>query len=366
MWPVGSGVLAGHTLAFTAALAAAWAATRLPREASVADRGDMTIDLDGARIFVTGGAGFIGSFIVDQVLEAGAERVVIVDDFVRGRHENLVDAVRTGRLDVVEGDIRDAALVDRLTDGCDLVFHQAALRITQSAEEPVRAIQVMINGTQNVLEAARRHGVKKIAAASTASVYGDPSYLPMDEKHPFNNRTLYGAAKIANEQILRAYNEMYGLQYVGFRPFNVYGPRMDVFGAYTEVMIRWLERLGRGEPPIIFGDGLQTMDFIYVEDVAEAYLKAMASDASDEFFNCGTGIETSLRDLCKVLCVAAGHPDVEPVFAPARTVANVLRRRASTTRARERVGFEARTSLDDGLVKLVRWHRGVMASTRSA
>jgi len=321
----------------------------------------MGIALSGARIFVTGGAGFIGSHIVDQVLEAGAEHVVIVDDFVRGRHENLVDAVGTGRLDVVEGDIRDAALVDRLTDGCDLIFHQAALRITQSAEEPVRAIQVMINGTQNVLEAAVRHGVKKIAAASTASVYGDPSYLPMDECHPFNNRTLYGAAKIANEQILRAYNDMYGLEYVGFRPFNVYGPRMDVFGAYTEAMIRWLERLSRGEPPVIFGDGLQTMDFIYVEDVAEAYVKAITSDASDEFFNCGTGRETSLRDLCRLLCVAAGHPDVEPVFEPPRKVNPVTRRQACTKRARERVGFEARTSLEDGLVRLVAWHRGVMS-----
>jgi len=204
----------------------------------------MSIGPGGSRVLVTGGAGFIGSFIVDQMIEAGADHVTIVDDFVRGRHENLVDAVGTGRVEVVEGDIRDAALVDRLTDGCDLVFHQAALRVTQSAEEPLRAIQVMVNGTQNVLEAARKYGVKKIAAASTASVYGDPSYLPMDELHPFNNRTLYGAAKIANEQILRAYNEMYGLEYVMFRPFNVYGPRMDVFGAYTEVMIRWLERLG--------------------------------------------------------------------------------------------------------------------------
>src|SRR5215218_2255743 len=322
----------------------------------------MGIDLNGARIFVTGGAGFIGSFIVDQVLEAGAERVVIVDDFVRGRHENLADAVATGRVDVTEGDIRDAALVDRLTDGCDLVFHQAALRITQSAEEPVRAIQVMINGTQNVLEAARKHGIKKLAAASTASVYGDPSYLPMDEQHPFNNRTLYGAAKIANEQILRAYNEMYGLQYVMFRPFNVYGPRMDVFGAYTEVMIRWLERLARGEPPVIFGDGLQTMDFIYVEDVAEAYVKAMAADVSDEVYNCGTGIETSLRELCKLLCVAAGHPDVEPVFAPARVVNNVARRQACTKLAKERVGFEARTMLPEGLTRLVRWHRDLLSS----
>lgn len=326
----------------------------------------MSIELSGTRVLVTGGAGFIGSYIVDQLLEAGAEHIAIVDDFVRGRHENVADAVGTGRVQVVEGDIRDTALVDRLTEGRDLVFHQAALRITQSAEEPVRAIQVMVNGTQNILEAARKHGVKKIAAASTASVYGDPSYLPMDEKHPFNNRTLYGAAKIANEQILRAYNEMYGLQYVMFRPFNVYGPRMDVFGAYTEVMIRWLERLSRGEPPVIFGDGLQTMDFIYVEDVADAYLKAMASDVSDEVFNCGTGIETSLLELCKQLCIAAGHPDIEPTFAPARVVNNVRRRQACTKLARERVGWEARTSLAEGLQRLVRWHRDLMASTAAS
>lgn len=326
----------------------------------------MAITLGGSRVLVTGGAGFIGSFIVDQMLEAGAEHVRVVDDFVRGRHENLADATGTGRVEVVTGDIRDAALVDQLTDGCDLVFHQAALRITQSAEEPLRAIQVMVNGTQNVLEAARRHGVKKIAAASTASVYGDPSYLPMDEKHPFNNRTLYGAAKIANEQILRAYNEMYGLDYVMFRPFNVYGPRMDVFGAYTEVMIRWLERLSRGEQPVIFGDGLQTMDFVYVEDVAEAYVKAMASDVSDEVFNCGTGIETSLRDLCILLCEAAGYPNVEPVFAPARVVNNVARRQACTKKAREMVGFEARTMLPRGLRLLAEWHRDLLDQTTDA
>ncbi|MFN8635098.1 MAG: NAD-dependent epimerase/dehydratase family protein [Chloroflexota bacterium] len=323
----------------------------------------MGIELAGSRVLVTGGAGFIGSFIVDQMLEAGADRITVVDDFVRGRHENVADAVGTGRVDVVEGDIRDATLVDRLTEGCDLVFHQAALRITQSAEEPLGAIQVMVNGTQNVLEAARKHGVKKVAAASSASVYGDPSYLPMDEQHPFNNRTLYGAAKIANEQILRAYNEMYGLQYVMFRPFNVYGPRMDVFGAYTEVAITWLARLGRGERPVIFGDGFQTLDFVYVEDVAEAYVKAMAADVSDEVFNCGTGVETSLRDLCSMLCAAAGYANVEPVYAPARKIGPVTRRLASTKKAREMVGFEARTMLPEGLKKLVAWHRDLMAKT---
>ncbi|MCC6175837.1 MAG: NAD-dependent epimerase/dehydratase family protein [Chloroflexi bacterium] len=325
----------------------------------------MGIELRGARVFVTGGAGFIGSYIVDQALAAGAERIVVVDDFVRGRHENLARAIMTGRVHVVEGDIRDAALVNGLMAGCDLVFHQAALRITQSAEEPIRAIEVMINGTQHVLEAAVRHGVKKVLAASSASVYGEASYLPMDEDHPFNNRTLYGAAKIANEQMLRSYAEMHGLRYVALRPFNVYGPRMDVFGAYTEVMIRWLERLSRGERPIIFGDGLQTMDFVYVEDVARAYLLAAASGATDVALNVGTGVETSLRQLCVLLCAAAGHPDLEPLYEAPRKVNPVARRQAGVEHARDAIGFVATTPLSEGLNALVRWHDDLLASASS-
>ena len=326
----------------------------------------MAVDLHGARVFVTGGAGFVGSHIVDGVLAAGAERVVVLDDFVRGRMENLADAMPSGRVEVVRGDMCDGALVDRLAAGMDGIFHQAALRITQCAEAPVRAIEVMIGGTQNVLEAAVKHGVKKVVMASSASVYGEPSYVPMDEAHPFNNRTLYGAAKIANEQVFRAYHEMYGLDYVGFRPFNLYGPRMDVFGVYTEVMIRWLERLERGEAPIIFGDGLQTMDFVYVEDVARANLLAMTSDVSDEVFNLGTGTETSLRDLCRLVCELSGRPDVEPHFQPARTVNPVTRRRAAVELARERLGFVADTDLRTGLAELIRWHASVKAQTRAA
>lgn len=320
-----------------------------------------TPNLKGAVVLVTGGAGFIGSHIVDQVLGAGASRVTVIDDFVRGRRENLAGALATGRLSIIEGDVRDAGLIDELTQGCDLVFHQAALRITQAAEEPVRAIEVMINGTQNVLEAARRHGVSKVLAASSASVYGEPSYLPMDEAHPFNNRTLYGAAKIANEQILRSYNEMFGLDYVMVRPFNVYGPRMDVFGVYTEVMIRWLERLAEGRSPIIFGDGTQTMDFIYVEDLAREYILAAESSLTDEVLNGGSGTETSLLQLCEMLCRAAGHPEIQPTFEPPRKVNPVSRRLASTARARELLGFETTTGLDEGLGRLVAWHRETTA-----
>jgi UDP-glucose 4-epimerase len=246
--------------------------------------------------------------------------------------------------------------------GSDLVFHQAALRITQCAEDPVRAMQVMVGGTQNVLESAVRHKVKKVVAASSASVYGEPSYLPMDEKHPFNNRTLYGAAKIADEQLLRSYAETYGLEYVALRPFNIYGPRMDVFGVYTEVMIRWLERLSRGEPPIIFGDGSQTMDFVYVKDVARCNLQAMASDVTDQVFNVGSGSETSLLELCRMLCKETGHAEIEPAFAPVRTVNPVTRRLAATEGARDALGFQAHIGLREGLNELIEWHTALMAA----
>jgi UDP-glucose 4-epimerase len=246
--------------------------------------------------------------------------------------------------------------------GSDLVFHQAALRITQCAEDPVRAMQVMVGGTQNVLESAVRHRVKKVVAASSASVYGEPSYLPMDESHPFNNRTIYGAAKIANEQLLRSYAEMYGLQYVALRPLNIYGPRMDVFGVYTEVMIRWLERLSRGDAPVIFGDGSQTMDFVNVRDVARCNLLAMASDVTDQVFNVGCGVETSLLELCGMLCEMTGHSEIEPAFAAVRNINPVTRRLAAVGAAREAFGFQAQIGLREGLGELIEWHAAVLAA----
>ena len=314
------------------------------------------VDLRGARALVTGGAGFVGSHIVDHLLGAGAESVIVLDDFSRGRIENLRAAESNPALVVVAGDIRDAALVNQLSDGVDHVFHQAALRITHCAEDPVRAMQVMVTGTQNVLEAAVRNRVTKVVLASSASVYGEPDLLPIAETAPFNNRTIYGAAKIANEQTARAYTEMYGLRYLALRPFNIYGPRMDAFGVYTEVMIRWLEKLGRGDRPVVFGDGKQTMDFVFVTDVARANLLAAASDTADDFINVGTGSETSLKELCSLLCEAAGHPDLEPIFAEARKVNGVTRRMAAIDRARDSIGFEARVGLREGLRELVAWY----------
>ena len=322
-------------------------------------------EIAGHRILVTGGAGFIGSHIVDQLLAQGATEVRVLDNFVRGSMANLEDASASGRVNIVDGDVRDAALVDELTSGVDYVFHQAALRITRCAEAPREAVEVLIGGMLNVLESAIKHKVKKIVAASSASVYGNPTYLPMDEGHPFNNRTLYGAGKIANEQMLRAFCETYGLKYVGFRYFNVYGPRMDLTGVYTEVLVRWLDAVEAGTPPLIFGDGVQSMDFVYVEDVARANILALESDVSDEVFNVGTGVETSLNQLCDAVLRATGS-DLKPEHREARAVANVRSRRASIEKAEKMLGFHYTVGLHDGLRKLIDWRASIKSNTPAA
>lgn len=318
--------------------------------------------LAGTRCLVTGGAGFIGSTIVDQLITAGASEVRVIDNFVRGSWNNLTSALKHGVLNVIEGDIRDAALVDRSTEGVDYVFHQAALRITRCAEAPREAVEVLIDGTLNVIEAALRHKVKKISAASSASVYGEPSYLPVDESHPFNNRTMYGAGKIATEQMLRACHDTSGLSYVAFRPFNVYGPRMDMVGVYTEVLIRWLDAIEDNKPPLIFGDGSQSMDFVFVDDVARAYLLAVQTDIDDDVFNIGTGIQTSLNDLCKLLLRITGS-SLQPEYREARRVGNVQVRRASTDKAENMLGFRTKISLEQGLRELVRWRQASRAAS---
>jgi UDP-glucose 4-epimerase len=310
-------------------------------------------DLIGRCCLVTGGGGFIGSTIVDQLLAEGAAEVRIVDNFVRGSRNNLTSALARGAK-LIEADIRDVAAVNQAMDGVDYVFHQAALRITRCAEAPREAIEVLIDGTWNVIEAAHRAGAKKVVAASSASVYGEPSYLPIDEAHPFNNRTMYGATKIANEQMLRALYETSGLEYVALRPFNVYGPRMDMFGRYTEVLIRWFEAVEAGTPPLIFGDGQQTMDFVFVEDVAHANILAAKSDVVDQVFNVGTGIQTSLLELCRLVLRLAGSP-LQPEHREARSVGNVQRRCASIELAEKMLGFKAQVTLEEGLRALMHW-----------
>jgi UDP-glucose 4-epimerase len=317
------------------------------------ERGEMN-SIEGAKILITGGAGFMGSTTADQLLDAGAAEVRVLDNFVRGSHRNLERARRSGRLQVIEGDIRNKTTVDQAVAGMDYIFHLAALRITRCAEAPAEAVEVLMNGTSNVLESAVRHKVRKIVAASSASVYGNPSYLPMDEEHPFNNRTLYGAGKIANEQMLRAYTDMFNLPYVALRYFNIYGPRMDLDGVYTEVLVRWMDAIEAGEAPRIFGDGTQSMDFVYIEDVARANLAALVSDVSDEVFNVGTGVQTTLNELCEVLLRISNSP-LKPEYREARKVNNVQARRAAVDKAARLLDFRAQVKLEDGLRSLLAW-----------
>jgi UDP-glucose 4-epimerase len=324
--------------------------------------------LQGARVLVTGGAGTIGSTIVDQLLDAGVAHVDVLDNLVRGREENLADAFERGRVTLVKGDLRDRDLVHDVTRGKDLVFHQAAIRITQCAEEPRLALEVLVDGTFTVFEAAVQAKVQKLVYASSASVYGLADSFPTGERHHHhNNDTFYGAAKSFNEGIARSFRAMYGLDHVGLRYFNVYGPRMDVHGLYTEVLVRWMERIADGEPPLIFGDGRQTMDFVFTRDIARANLLAAASDVTEGLYNVASGQETSLLGLAQALLRAMGS-DLAVEHGPERAVNGVTRRLADTRAAAADLGFVAEVGLEEGLRELVEWwrpQREVVASGRA-
>jgi len=325
----------------------------------VTTRPEAAQPLSGQRVLVTGGAGTIGSHVVDECLAAGAAEVVVLDNFIRGRMANLAAAMAAGadRLRVVDGDLRDQALVHELARGSDVLFHLAAIRITQCAEEPRLALDVLVDGTFTVLEAAGAAGVRKVVASSSASVYGLAESFPTrEDHHPYNNDTFYGAAKTFNEGMLRSFRAMNGLDYVALRYFNVYGPRMDAHGVYTEVLIRWMERIAAGKAPLIFGDGLQTMDFVHVADIARANVLAAQAPVTDEVFNIASGTETSLVELAGVLLDAMGS-DLSVEHGPARAVNGVTRRLADISTAAERLGWKPEISLVDGMRELVGWWR---------
>ena len=325
-------------------------------------------DLKGKRILVTGGAGFIGSHIVDLLCDEGCLEIVALDNMIRGRPENLQRAFTRGPVRMVHGDIRDYKLLGALVNAADIVFHQAALRITHCAAEPRLAKEVMVDATFDLLELCVKHDVEKVIAASTASVYGMADEFPTAEKHnSYGNRTLYGAAKAFNEGLLRAFYDMYGLNYVAFRYFNVYGDRMDIHGRYTEVLIRWMERLDAGLPPIIFGDGQQTMDFIHARDVARANILAARSKVTDHVFNVASGTDTSLTKLAATLASVRGHRGMAPEFAAERSINPVPRRLASTEKAERMLGFCSTVALEQGLANLVDWwrvERGALTAAR--
>lgn len=315
------------------------------------------MNVEGAKILVTGGCGLIGSTTIDQLLREDVQKIVIFDNLVRGSMHNVAEILKDKRVELIKGDIRDVEATRRVSEGMDAVIHMAAIRITACADNPREAMEVMCNGSFNVVEAAHLAGVKRIVCASTASIYGLADNFPTTEKdHPYNNRTWYGASKIMLEGLLRSFNDMYGTEYCAFRYFNVYGPRMDIHGKYTEVLIRWMERIEAGQPPLILGDGKTSMDFIYIDDIAAANVAGLKSDVSDEVFNVASGVETNLSELAEALMDVMGKK-LQPEYGPERKVNAVPRRLASIEKTNRMLGWSPKVDLHEGLERLVTWWR---------
>jgi UDP-glucose 4-epimerase len=320
------------------------------------------MDVRGKRFLVIGGAGLIGSHTVDLLAREDVAEILVYDNFVRGTHENLAEALRDPRVKVydVGGDVCQTDILDAAMKGVDGVFHFAALWLLQCHEFPRAAFDVNVHGTFNVLDACVRNGVKRLAYSSSASVYGDAVEEPMTEEHPFNNKNFYGATKICGEAMARAYHHRYGLNYVGLRYMNVYGPRQDYRGAYIAVIMKMLDAIDRGEGPTILGDGSEAFDFVAVEDCARANVCAIRADINDRFYNVGTGKRTSLKQLAQMLLELTGCE--KPIKYAPRSQATLVRNRiGSPERAKAEIGFEAQVSLEDGLREVIRWRRAHMA-----
>jgi UDP-glucose 4-epimerase len=314
------------------------------------------MDIRGKKLVVVGGAGLIGSHTVDRLLKEDVKEVVVYDNFVRGRTENLAAALRDARVQIfdVGGDIMQTDILNAAFAGADGVFHLAALWLLQCHEFPRSAFDVNVRGAFNVMEACVNSRVARLVYSSSASVYGDAVEEPMTEDHPFNNRNFYGATKICGEAMLRAYHFRYGLNYVGLRYMNVYGPRQDYQGAYIAVIMKMLDAIDRGEGPTIFGDGSEAFDFVAVEDCGVANVCAMKADKTDRFYNVGTGHRTSLRELAQMLLELTGAK--EPIKIAPRSQATLVRNRiGSPVRARDELGFSAAIGLRDGLKRLMDW-----------
>ena len=313
------------------------------------------MNLTDEKIVVIGGAGFIGSHIVDQLLAEPVREIVVIDNFVRGGLANIERSLADPRVRVVEGNITSPDFLEGLLETAAGVFHLAALWLFECVHEPRSAVEVNVVGTYNVVEAAARAGVRKVVYSSSASVYGNAVVTPMTEDHPFNNRTMYGATKIAGEQFFRSFFEQHGLDYVGLRYMNVYGPRMDDKGAYVSVIMKVLDRIERDLPPVIFGDGSQSYDFVHVDDVARANILALKSDATDECVNIGMGVKTSIDELVAQLLTLTGSRLV-PEYQPEEQMF-VTHRVGSTGKAERLLGFVAQVPLEEGLRSVVAWRQ---------
>jgi UDP-glucose 4-epimerase len=328
------------------------------------------MDLKDKKIVLVGGAGLIGSHTADQLLAEDPREIVIYDNFVRGRTENLHNALKDPRVRVfdVGGEITQTDILEAALEGADGVFHFAALWLLQCHEFPRSAFDVNVRGTFNVMEACVKKGVKRLVYSSSASVYGDAVEDPMTEEHPFNNKNFYGATKIAGEAMLRAFHHRYGLNYVGLRYMNVYGPRQDYHGAYVAVIMKMLDAIDRGEGPTILGDGSEAFDFVAVEDCGLANVRAMQANTVDQYYNVGTGKRTSLRELAELILEITECK--EPVQYAPRSQATLVRNRiGSPKKASEEISFTARLDLRDGLERLIAWrcaHKAEVAARRRA
>jgi UDP-glucose 4-epimerase len=313
------------------------------------------MDLTGKRIVLVGGAGLVGSHIVDRLISTPARSIVVFDNFLRGTRGNLAHVARDAKVEIVEGDMTDREAVRRVLAGADGVFLLASLWLGECVHEPRSAWEVNVGGSWNVIETCHDLGVKRIVYSSSASVYGNALFTPMTEGHPFNNRTTYGATKVAIEQMLRAMYEQHRLPYIGLRYMNIYGPRMDYEGTYVSVIMKVLDRMFAGERPLVFGDGSQVYDFVYVEDVAEANILGMQADCADECFNIGCGQGTSINELVSMLRDLTGSK-LEPEYRP-QAQSFVAHRIGSTQKAEELLGFKATTPLLEGLRRVVAWRQ---------
>lgn len=327
------------------------------------------MDVCGQRLLVIGGAGFIGSHVVDELVKTDVGEVIVFDNFSRGTPSNLATALRDPRVTIFElgGDITQPDLLSKAMEGVDGVFHLAALWLLHCHDFPRSAFEVNTRGTFNVLEACVAHKVKRLVYSSSASVYGNATAIPMTEEHPFNNRTFYGATKIAGEQMCRAFHERYGLHYVGLRYMNVFGPRQDYKGAYVAVVMKILDRVEQGLPPVIHGDGSQTFDFVAVSDVARANVLAMRGDTTDAFYNIGSGEGTTIRTLTEMILELTGS-NTSLQYLPAG-LTFVTRRIGDPAKAARELGFKTEIGLRDGLARLIEWRnvrREVPASAGAA
>lgn len=316
------------------------------------------MDLNDKKIALIGGAGLVGSHIVDQLIDEPVAEIVVYDNFVRGSRTNLAKAFESRKVKVVEASMTNSDDLQRNLEGVDGVFLLASLWLGECVNEPRTAWEVNVMGSWNVVETCQQLGIKRVVYSSSASVYGNALFTPMTEEHPYNNRTTYGATKIAIEQMFRAVYEQHKLPYIGNRYMNIYGPRMDYEGTYVSVIMKALDRIFEGKPPIIFGDGMQMYDFIYVKDVAEANILGMKANCTDEFFNISMGVGTTINELVDMLLEITGST-LKPEYRP-QEQSFVTQRIGSTEKAERLLGFKAKTSLLEGLRQVVEWRKNQM------